>query len=537
MKYTRPHGAMILARYSTDNQNPDTIEVQVDRCTQYCHEHNLPILGIYSDYAVSGMKDTRPQERRMMEDLRNHLADTVVIYDQSRMFRDMLYWFQFRNELAEMGVEIRSATQPNLGGDLQDPSIFLSEAVTAAFNQMHVLVTRQKTIEKLNYMARHAIHTGGKPALGYQVVSDEDGKKRLAIEESEAAIVRRIFQEYDSGMSYHEIIDGLNRDGLRTKRGSPFGSNSLHDLLQNERYTGTLIYNSHAKHGSPHSDPRKDVIRIPDALPAIIDRGQFSRVQLRMAENKRAQAGRIPSTRSYPLKGKVFCGDCGCAMCVRRANHDYNYYACSDSRRTHICKNPAIRIDQLEQTVASYVRSILGDDDLRDTAILTIRQEAARIASSGMDRLDKLNDDLFRTKTQTARLVDAIANGSFSDAIRDKLQQLEAHEKEVRLQIDALDHAIQTAALPMSAIEDIFLHIQSALPDDIESILSVVTRVEVSSTSIRIYTLYDPTDPTNRTRTKDLSATATEFITIPGDPGGSPTIVITSAGFILTLSR
>ena len=68
------HGAFILARYSTDNQNPDSIEVQVSKCTDWCHQKNLPILGIFADYATSGMKDTRPQYEAMMQQLRQALA-------------------------------------------------------------------------------------------------------------------------------------------------------------------------------------------------------------------------------------------------------------------------------------------------------------------------------------------------------------------------------------------------------------------------------------------------------------------------------
>lgn len=51
---------MILARYSTDNQNPDSIEGQVDRCSVWCAEQGLPVLSIYADFAVSGMKERRP---------------------------------------------------------------------------------------------------------------------------------------------------------------------------------------------------------------------------------------------------------------------------------------------------------------------------------------------------------------------------------------------------------------------------------------------------------------------------------------------
>ena len=37
----RPHGAFILARYSTDNQNADSIEVQVGKCSEWCKFNNF----------------------------------------------------------------------------------------------------------------------------------------------------------------------------------------------------------------------------------------------------------------------------------------------------------------------------------------------------------------------------------------------------------------------------------------------------------------------------------------------------------------
>mgnify|MGYP002517349671 CR=1 FL=1 len=86
-------GAMINARYSTDNQNPDSIEVQVQKCREWCHQNAIPILGIYADEATSGMKDSRPQYENMMMQLRQGIGDMVIIYDQSRMFRKMTAWF------------------------------------------------------------------------------------------------------------------------------------------------------------------------------------------------------------------------------------------------------------------------------------------------------------------------------------------------------------------------------------------------------------------------------------------------------------
>ena len=262
------HGAYILARYSTDRQNPDSIEVQVQKCTDWCQKEGLPILGIYADYAVSGMKDTRPQQSRMMDDLRMGGADTVVIYDQSRMFRKMTAWFEFRAELETMGATVISVTQPQIGGDLRDPTNFLTEGSMALFNQIWALQTRQKVIAKMEFMARQGLLTGGVPPEGYHF---RDG--HLEIQVDEAATVRRIFEEYASGKTYKGIIDGLNADGIRTRGGKQFGSNSLHDLLKNERYIGTLTYGRAPRRPdgrrNSHGAVPDGIIRLEHAIPAL----------------------------------------------------------------------------------------------------------------------------------------------------------------------------------------------------------------------------------------------------------------------------
>ena len=420
----RPHGAFILARYSTDNQSADSIEVQVGKCSEWCNAQNLPILGIYADYAVSGMKDTRPQYEAMMSALREGRADTVVIYDQSRMFRLMTAWFEFRQELSVMGVEVVSVTQPLVGGDLRDPANFMNEGITALFAQMWALQTRQKVMEKMRHMAQTGQHTGGKPPLGYRI---EEG--RLIPDETEAPIVRRIFAEYAAGRSYRQIIDGLNADGIKTKRGNPFGTNSLHDLLRNEKYIGTLTYGKalHREDGSRNTHATSpDMIRIEDAHAAIIDRELFRQVQERLSGNRRDRGGRPATKRDYPLRGKVFCGLCGAPMVINNSSHTYDYYKCGKAKRTHTCDNKPIRVDTLERLAADEVRRILGQPDLVDTMIATLQREAATLQSGAARRLAVIAEQYKDVSTRLENAVEAVLSGLNSPTIQKRIQELEA---------------------------------------------------------------------------------------------------------------
>ena len=523
-------GAMINARYSTDNQNPDSIEVQVQKCREWCHQHNVPILGIFADEATSGMKDSRPQYENMMLQLRQGIGDMVIIYDQSRMFRKMTAWFSFREELTSMGVKVISVTQPTVGNDLRDPTNFMMEGSMALFNQIWALQSRQKTMEKMRFMARNGQHTGGKPALGYVV---KDG--RLEICEEEAVIVRRIFAEYASGRSYRDIIAGLNRDGLKTKRGNAFGSNSLHDLLHNEKYIGVLVYGQspYREDGSrnTHSKDGTNAIRIENAIPAIVDRDLFDAVQKRMAQNKHQQGGRPPVKREYPLKGKVFCGECKSAMTVSTSQQKYNYYRCTGKKRLHNCEAAPISADYLETRVADSIRMMLGRPEETNGLIRILRDQAEQLQAGAVNRLQDLIKQEREVTAKLNNAVEAVLNGLASQTVKDRIQQLEQQKAAIARDMRQLKAAVDASAIPEQRLRDILDIIISSTQEDPTALLSIVYRVEVSRDTITIWTILDA-DPTG---TIDQT---TQGVTITSGTGsGVPIVFVTDTFIRITVAR
>lgn len=483
----RSHGAYILARYSTDRQNPDSIEVQVEKCSKWCQDQNIPILDIFADEAVSGMKDTRPEYGRMMAQLSAGGADTVVIYDQSRMFRKMVAWFEFRDKLEKMGVRVISVTQPVIGGDLRDPTNFLTEGSMALFNQIWALQTRQKVCEKMRFMAKNGMHTGGKPALGYAVV---DG--RLVVCEDEAEIVRGIFADYAAGKSYREIIAGLNAAGKLTKNGNHFGTNSLHDLLKNEKYIGVLTYGKVEKQPdgkrNSHSSSQ-EMIRIEDALPAIIDRCTWDKVQARLSENKRRQSGRPPEARVYPLKGKVFCGECKSSMSISRSGGKYYYYSCGAKSRKGACDNMPIRADILEQCVADEVRKSIREPGSLENLMSILREEREKLQGGAAEKLKDLISQRDEISRQLDSAVDAVLNGLISPTLSQRIKSLEAEKAKLEHDMLQLKNCVSGSSISEDNLKALM---PAALNGD--SIFNIVARVEVYKDKIVIWTMLD-TDP------------------------------------------
>lgn len=532
------HGAFILARYSTDRQNPDSIEVQVNKCTEWCNKNHLPILGVFADMAVSGMKDTRPQYEMMMQQLRHGMADTVVIYDQSRMFRKMTAWFSLRDELAIMGVTVISVTQPQIGGDLRDPTNFVTEGSMALFNQMHSLITRQKVMEKMRFMASNGQHTGGTPPLGYCVA---DG--RLEICEEEAEIVRRIFRQYADGMTYREIIAGLNRDGLKTRSGKSFGTNSLHDLLKNKKYIGTLIYGktprSIAGTRNTHGTAPENLIEIENSIPSIIEKEIWEKVQKKMEHNKRSKAGRPATVREYPLKGKVFCGECGAALVhtgSKNSNARYHYYACGGKQRHGECDLSPIKMELLEKKVVDAVKAVLGKPEKTNQLIQIMRNEKEKLQSGCADQLKALIDRRQEISQQLDRATDAILSGLSSKTILKKVQDLERERESIDASISYLKRSVDAVSIP----DDYFMDLLPIALENNNSILSIVARVEVSKKYITIWTIFD-SDPKGKIdfseHLTEINAIPVEFTDIMGVGSPAPRILINSDMIIIRIQR
>ena len=92
--------------------------------------------------------------------------------------------------------------------------------------------------------------------------------------EEEVAIVREIYRAFVSGgQNEAQIADGLNDRGILTDLGRLWTRGSVHQLLINEKYIGTNVWNRVSfklKKKRVRNDP-ETWIRTPNSFPAIVD--------------------------------------------------------------------------------------------------------------------------------------------------------------------------------------------------------------------------------------------------------------------------
>src|SRR5690606_15752667 len=90
--------------------------------------------------------------------------------------------------------------------------------------------------------------SGGGRSYGYDPMPGRPGE--MTINQTEAAIVRRIFAEYAKGSTPREIVAGLNREGIPGPRGGLWNASTLNGsrerrngILRNRLYVGEIVWN------------------------------------------------------------------------------------------------------------------------------------------------------------------------------------------------------------------------------------------------------------------------------------------------------
>lgn len=421
----------IYARYSSDNQREESIDAQVYEIKEYARANNISIVKIYTDEARSATTDNRPGFLQMIDGSIKGLFDVVMVHKLDRFARNRYDSAFYKRELKKARVKLISITER-----LDDsPESVILESLLEGMSEYYSLNLARETMKGLRENARSCKHNGGQPPLGLSV--DPETKQYILGEKKEVEAVKLIYKLYDEGLGYDRISTELNIRGYFTRKGQRFAKNGLHEILKNEKYIGTYIYNRSAKKGDDgkrnhhKSKTEEEITKIPDAFSAIIDKNLFWRVQAKMDLRKHAK-GRNKAKINYLFSGIVFCGNCGSAMVgntgsykTKQGTTKYSYYECNKRDRQKECDNPRYKKEILEEKVLDKLKIEIFTPDKLSIITKKINEYNKEISLETASEIDYLENELKETKKQIENIVMAIANGAAFISLNEKLTELE----------------------------------------------------------------------------------------------------------------
>ena len=90
--------AVIYARFSCSKQREASIDDQLRVCREWCDREGYEVVREYSDYAMSGRSDDRPQFQEMIANAGE--SDIVLVYMMDRFSRSEYDAPIYKKELA-----------------------------------------------------------------------------------------------------------------------------------------------------------------------------------------------------------------------------------------------------------------------------------------------------------------------------------------------------------------------------------------------------------------------------------------------------
>ena len=414
--------AVAYARFSSDNQNETSITAQFRAISEYAQKQGITIIHEYIDEARSATTDDRPNFLKMIKDITSGRleVDYVFVHKLDRFARNRYDSAIYRRELAQHGVKLIAVAQPMGDG----PESIILESIIEAMAEYYSKNLSNEVKTKMKEHARKATHLGGIPPLGFDVI-EENGIKKYVVNEREAEAVRLIFKMIIKGHGYSSIIDTLNKRGFKTKIGKSFGKNSLYEILRNEKYTGTYIFNKAASKrlGKRNNHVRKnddEIIKIPGAIPAIISKEEWKAVRKIMDSRKLARS-RQRSTNIYILTGKAVCGECGAAYTGKsqtagRNKKKYSLYSCTAKKQKRTCTNKDIRKEILENYVLDEIAKLLDPINVDEFAE-RIQRRYEELYKDSCQEIEQITNAITELKNRMDKLFELIEKGNADPTI------------------------------------------------------------------------------------------------------------------------
>ena len=421
----------LYLRISTDEDHqPTSLRTQRERLERYCEAmEDWRIVASYEDQA-SGTTLDRPGLQQALALAREKRIDLLLVYRVDRLSRKVRQLAALCEELAQLDVILKSATEPFDTGAAAGRMMLQMLGVFAEFEHATIV---DRVTAGLERRVREGKWMSGRSPYGY---TREDGL--LVPDPVKAPVVRRIFHLYAEGkLGTTAIARTLDAEGAPPPRKQGWSPNALQLILANPAYRGLVRWN-----GETH----------PGLHEPLVDEETFEATQgilKRRGENASLRRGN-PS--DFLLSGLVRCHHCGRAYVGTSAhgrNGRYTYYACSTRYKYGPAKCSGERLpkDRLEAAVLAQLADLYRDGRVIEKALADAAVHVESERPRTEEQLASTCAEIARLETKLERYFEAFEEGTLSPAdCQDRVRRHRARLETLREQEAALARTLGTRA-------------------------------------------------------------------------------------------
>lgn len=364
---------LTYARYSTDEQNPRSIDAQVDFCKAFLL--GLAVtdeeITIARDPAISGEIYSRPGINQVRDAILSGRCDLIIAEDASRLFRNEQFCFELVGQAVDR--DIRVICINDLVDTADDEEIWETRLHEACqHHQSANRYTRRRIMRELRRLWEIGAAIGllkpgylRKASVPATAREPEQGPYFDEIDPQQAPLIVQAFERIAGNESPYLVAEWLTKQGLRKTANSSLSDwteKNVKDLtrrldyigIQEHRRTISTKRRTTGKHVSKRNDEDEVWTREMPQLRIVSDDLRARAIAAIEARDRAKgchgnapnfQAG-IPRDSRGPLSGIFFC------RCKSKMQLD-GKYRCGSAVKKNLCWNKASAERNLTHTKLS----------------------------------------------------------------------------------------------------------------------------------------------------------------------------------------
>ena len=491
---TEPVRAVIYARVSTDNEGQkESCSNQVALAKGFIEEHpNVMVVATYIDDGISGKNDfTRPQYNEMLQQLSVDGFDIIITKALSRLNRDELNSLLLNSLLIEHNATVYTLEDGQVH-DFEDMNSGLLHSIKYAMDAQFV---KQQSI---NGKKTHELRCERKElsakdcSYGYDWHRED---KSISINEEQAEVVRRIFEDYVFRNGTPTSIQrALNAEGIN------ICGRTVANIIADERYIGNFYINKRTTRlGTGRTKSKR--IKLPKEKWVLCERPELqivdtdlfemaqrihrSRITIYDKPSKKAVQARFQGIHKYA--GKVFCPVCGKPYQFSYADRNKtipiyrikNHSECPNSIRS-------IYEYDLEEITKRTLKETISRQEEVCISLEKVLTEIVEASQNCSEEIERLKKQRSTREKQLDNLIDQLSEGGLTEAAKSRIKTKINRITEETDKLSADIRNKESNKLDDSYVKEKLTSIKSAIADlrnftsiDRDRILNYIERIDM----------------------------------------------------------
>lgn len=456
--------AAIYARRSKVVETGDSIETQIQLCTNYLKNLGITDTVVYKDEGFSGKNTERPSFKRLIKDAKEKKFDVLACYKLDRVSRNVADFSNLIEDLQKYNIGFISVIEQF------DTNTVMGKAmmgICSVFSELERNTISQRVCDNMYSLAENGYWLGGECPLGFSnertSFMDHGGKERsfaqLVPIPTELALVKLIFDKYVELGSLSQVEKYLLQNNIKTRKGKDWSKSAVRSIICNPVYVradisivnyfkscgittfgevdekhGILVYKKRKGKTGKVRDPSEWIYSVSNHL-GIIEAKTWLKAQS-IHETNKVKAPSLGCSHNALLSGMIRCAKCGTFMRVsygvpnKKTNKRKYYYMCTlkhNSGKTR-CDNRNIDGPELDRLIINKLKELSVDKSLLIKSLKSYQKSLSTSAENFIYR--NLQSKISKNKEQIDNLVNNISLTDDPQLVRILLEKLSSLKKE-----------------------------------------------------------------------------------------------------------